>query len=443
MPAPKKKLSLFSAISIVISSMIGTGIFTSLGLEVEGLPSVFAIIVLWILGGVVAVCGALNYGELAVAFPRSGGEYNYLSILYHPLLGFLSAFVSAVVGFAAPAALSSMAFAYYFETASGIHSTILVACFVLGSLTLLHSFNLKISSLLQNISTAINILLIIFFIIAGFVKGPSNQFIFSITHKDIGLLFSAPFAVSLVYVYFAYTGWNSAIYIASEIARPSRNLSLSLSSATILVMILYILLNWVFLLVTPMADLRGKIDIGFISAHAIFGMAGGRIISSIICIALLASVSSYLFFGPRVLQVLGEDYLLLGYFNKRNKNGIPLTALLTQSGIAFILIITASFDAILSTTSIVLSLFTSFTVAGVFILRSPNYKKPMNFKSFGYPFTSIIFLAIECWMIYYTFKIKTLDSMLGMAFLFVGICIYFLVIHFDKKQGKPSKIQNI
>ncbi|GAC1421761.1 MAG: amino acid permease [Flavisolibacter sp.] len=423
--------------------MIGTGIFTSLGLEVEGLPSVFAIMVLWIVGGIVAVCGALNYGELAVAFPRSGGEYNYLSFLYHPLLGFLSAFVSAVVGFAAPAALSSMAFAYYFETASGIHSTILVASIVLASLTFLHSFNLKLSSLLQNVSTSINILLIVFFILAGFVKGPSNQFIFSVSHKDIELLFSAPFAVSLIYVYFAYTGWNSAIYIASEIARPSRNLSLSLISATLLVMVLYILLNFVFLIVTPLADLRGKIDIGFISAHAIFGMAGGKIISSIICIALLASVSSYLFFGPRILQVLGEDYILLGFFNNRNRNGIPLTALLIQSGIAFILIITASFDAILSTTSIVLSLFTSFTVAGVFILRSPKYKRPLSFKAIGYPFTSLIFLVIECWMIYYTIKIKTVDSILGIAFLFVGICIYFMMRLFDKKRDKGSKIQNV
>ncbi|HEV7621799.1 MAG TPA: amino acid permease [Flavisolibacter sp.] len=422
------KLGLFSAISIVISSMIGTGVFTSLGLQVAGLPSVFAIIVLWIVGGIVAICGALNYGELAVAFPRSGGEYNYLSILYHPLLGFLSAFVSAIVGFAAPAALSSMAFAYYFKSVSGIDATVLTACTVLVLLTLVHSFNLKLSSILQNISTGINILLIVFFIVSGFIKGPHDHFIFTVNSKDISLLFSDPFAVSLVYVYFAYTGWNSAIYIASEISRPERNLSLSLTSATILVMILYILLNLVFLLVTPMVDLSGKIDIGFISANAIFGIAGGKIIAIIICVALLASVSSYLFFGPRILQVLGEDYHLLRFFKQKNRHGIPLTALFFQAGIAFLLIITDKFDALLSITSIVLSLFTTFTVAGVFLLRKNKDKYGSGFKAVGYPLTCYIFLLIECWMIYYTFKVKTIDSLAGLGFLVIGILLYFALV---------------
>ncbi|HWJ29523.1 MAG TPA: amino acid permease, partial [Flavisolibacter sp.] len=287
MASKSHRLNLYTAVSIVISSIIGTGIFTSLGFQVAGLPSVFSILVLWIIGGLVAICGALNYGELAVAFPRSGGEYNYLSILYHPLLGFLSAFVSAIVGFAAPAAISSMAFSYYFHTATGINATVLVACSVLVFLTISHSFHLKWSSILQNISTTLNLLLIIFFIVAGLIKGPNAQFSFTTTPAEIKMLFSEPFAVSLVYVYFAYTGWNSAIYIASEISRPEKNLSRSLLYATLLVMALYLLLNFIFLYVTPINDLRGKIDIGFICAHAIFGLAGGKIISLIICVALL------------------------------------------------------------------------------------------------------------------------------------------------------------
>lgn len=425
MPAPPHKLKLFSAVSIVISSMIGTGVFTSLGLQVTALPSVFAIIVLWVVGGVVAVCGALNYGELAVAFPRSGGEYNYLSILFHPLVGFLSAFVSAIIGFSAPAALSSMAFAYYFQTVSGINAPVMVACIVLIMLTIIHSFNLKLSSILQNISTTINILLIVFFIVAGFIKGPNDQFVFSVTSADLKLLLSEPFAVSLVYVYFAYTGWNSAIYIASEISKPEKNLSLSLLSATILVMGLYILLNFIFLFVSPMVDLKGQIDIGFISAKAIFGSIGGKIISSIICVALLASVSSYLFFGPRILQVLGEDYSVLKKFTHVNKSGIPLKALLFQASIAFVLIITSGFDAILSVTSIVLSLFTASTVAGVFILRKRKSIYPSKFKAFGFPYSAILFLLVECWMIYYTFKIKTMDSLIGILILLIGVVVYF------------------
>jgi Amino acid transporters len=421
------KLSLLSAISIVISSMIGTGVFTSVGLQVAGIPSVFAILILWIIGGLVAICGAFNYGELAVAFPRSGGEYNYLSILYHPLLGFLSAFVSAFAGFAAPAALSSMAFAYYFQPISNVHSIKLVACIVLIALTIIHSFHLKLSSWLQNISTIINISLIVFFIIAGFIKGPHSQFSIIASSSDWNLIFTEPFAISLVYVYFAYLGWNSSIYIASEISKPERNLSLSLLSSTILVMILYILINLVFLLVVPLADLKGKIDVGYIAAHAIFGLAGGKIISMMICITLLASVSSYLFFGPRVLEVVGEDYPLLHRFTYRNKNGLPVMALYFQSGIAFLLIITSGFDSVLSITSIVLSLITSFTVAGIFILRKNPLKYQLKYKAIAYPFTALFFLIIECWMIYYTIKNKTMDSIIGIGFLFCGVLIYTFV----------------
>ncbi|HEY0580119.1 MAG TPA: APC family permease, partial [Candidatus Nitrosocosmicus sp.] len=355
------------------------------------------------------------------------GEYNYLSILYHPLLGFLSAFVSAVAGFAAPAALSSMAFAYYFQSISNVHSITLVACIVLISLTIIHSFHLKLSSWLQNISTIINISLIVFFIIAGCIKGAHSQFSLSASSNDLKLIFTEPFAVSLIYVYFAYTGWNSAIYIASEISKPQRNLSLSLLSATLLVMILYILINLVFLLVVPLTDLKGKIDVGYIAAHAIFGLSGGKIISMIICVALLASVSSYLFFGPRVLEVVGEDYPLLNKFTFRNKNGIPVIALYFQSAIAFLLIITSSFDSVLSITSIVLSLITSFTVAGIFILRKKPDRYRLKYKASGYPFTVWFFLIIECWMIYYTVKNKTVDSMIGIGFLLCGVFLYAFV----------------
>ena len=430
------KLKLLSAVSIVISSMIGTGVFTSLGLQVSELPSVFSILILWTVGGIVAICGALNYGELAVAFPRSGGEYNYLSILIHPMVGFLSAFVSAIAGFAAPAALSSIAFSYYFHAATGIDSTILVASSLLIGLTLLHSFNLRLSSILQNISTGINVSLIIFFVVAGFIHGPHQHFVITVNDHDLKMLLSRPFAVSLIYVYFAYVGWNSAIYIAGEISNPKKNLSLSLVIATLLVMVLYIFLIFIFLYVTPLAALKGQIDIGFISAHAIFGLNGGKIISMIICVALLASVSSYLFFGPRVLHVLGEDYEIFKRFTKVNSNGIPLIALFFQSGIAFLLILTSSFDAILSITSIVLSLFTTFTVVSVFVLRGNEEKYKLTWKAIGFPFTAILFLLVEGWMIFFTLIDKTKDSLMGFAFLGIGVVFYFIMKKYNRNNIK-------
>ena len=209
MPTTTNKLKLTAAVSLVISSMVGTGVFTSLGFQVASTPSVFAILMLWLLGGIVAICGALNYSELATAMPRSGGEYNYLTKIYHPLLGFLSAFVSSLIGFAAPAALSAMAFAKYFKTIT-THTwlsnvtEVHIAVALITIITIINGINLKISARLQTVSTAINIGLIVCFVLAGILHGANHEFVFSINKADINYLFSNSFATSLIYV--SYSG---------------------------------------------------------------------------------------------------------------------------------------------------------------------------------------------------------------------------------------------
>jgi basic amino acid/polyamine antiporter, APA family len=440
MTTTTNKLKLSAAISLVISSMVGTGVFTSLGFQVGGTPSVFAILILWLVGGIVAICGALNYSELATAMPRSGGEYNYLSKIYHPLLGFLSAFVSSLVGFAAPAALSAMAFAKYFKTITagtllGNITEVHLAVALITLITVINSISLKVSAALQTISTALNLGLILLFVLVGIWHGANNSFAFTINATDINYIFSNSFATSLIYVSYAYSGWNSAIYIAGEIKNPEVNLTRSLVGGAGLVMIMYIALNLVFMLAVPLLQLSGQLEVGFIASQAIFGGIGSKIVSAMICVALLASVCSYSVFGPRVLQTLGHDYKVFSIFGSVTHSGIPVTALLLQSFISVLLILTASFDSIMTYIGMILGMFTFMVVLGVALHRYQEHKKGNKIKAtWGYPITTILFLIIEGWTILFAAMEKTTQSFTGLLTLVVGSIVFFIATHINQQR---------
>lgn len=365
----KKQIGFVTATSIIVTNMIGTGVFTSLGFQLIGISSPAAIVLLWLFGGVIALSGAVVYAELAVRFPRSGGEYNFLSSIIHPLIGFLAGWLSATVGFAAPIALSAIAFGSYLNKVLPSIDPSLAACCCIITLAIVHSINVRKGAIFQNIITYSELSLIVFLIIAGLLI-PSPQPVSLmpdvLTVKDV---FSASFAVSLVYVFYSYSGWNASTYIVSEIKSPQKNLPASLISGTLLVMMFYILLNFVFLYTTPLQELQGKLEVGYISATNIFGAVGGKIMSSIICIALIGSVSGMTIAGPRVPNIISEDYPLFKLFLKRNHYGSPYIAILFQSVIALLLVISGTFATILTYIGFTLSLCTCLTVSSIFIVR--------------------------------------------------------------------------
>jgi len=260
---PEVKVGLITASSLVIAAMIGTGVFTSLGFQVEIIKSVFPLLMLWIVGGVIALCGAVTYAELGAVLPRSGGEYHILSRIYHPALGFLAGWVSATVGFAAPAALAAMALASYLSRVFPELPQNHVAALSVLLFALIHGYSVRVGSFFQNFFTILKILLILVFIIAAFSLENHQPITVLPKTGDWRALFSGAFAVSLVYVSYAYTGWNSSIYIVDEIKRPRFNLPRSLLLGTFIVMVLYVLLNFVFLYTVPMQVLEGEIEIGF------------------------------------------------------------------------------------------------------------------------------------------------------------------------------------
>src|SRR5262245_12299041 len=342
-PRPRRTIGFITASSIVIANIIGTGIFTSLGFQVAEIQSGFALLMLWVIGGIAALCGALCYGELSAALPRSGGEYNFLSRIYHPALGFMAGFVSATVGFAAPVALAGMAFGKYFTGVFGIGSPFLLSFVAVWVVAAFHFGNLQVGSAFQNVSTLVKLLLIGALIAAGFV--PEKQPIsFLPARSDTMAIFNGPFAIALVYVMYSYSGWNAAAYISGEIKRPEKTVPRSLLLGTGLVIVIYVLLNAVFLATTPIAELKGQIEVALIAGNHIFGTAGGRVAGAVICLGLISSISSMTWIGPRVTMSMGEDHWLLRWLGRKNAHGIPTNAIVVQLLVVNLLLLTRSFE---------------------------------------------------------------------------------------------------
>ena len=405
--------------------MIGTGVFTSLGFQLNDLQSIFPLLMLWVIGGFIALFGALAYSELAAALPRSGGEYHLLSQSIHPSLGFAGGMVSATVGFSAPAVLAAMALGKYLSAVIPILDATIVATVSVIIFHLIHGQSIKIGTFIQDITTLIKIGLIVLFIIMGLIN-PNPQDI-SILPKvgDIKLLFSSGFAISLIWVSYAYTGWNSSVYIAGEIVDPKVNIPKSLLLSTAIVMLLYLLLNYVFLYSTPISLMTNELEVGYIAGINIFGDFGAKIVGLGISILLISTVSSYIFIGPRIMQVMGEDHGYLHFLSKKNDQGIPIVAFSVQLIICMIFILSSSFEQVLLYTGISLIISTTMTVLGLFVLRIRKPKLDRPYKVWGYPFTPAIFIILNIWILFYTFKTQPFESLIGFGIVIISIGLYF------------------
>jgi basic amino acid/polyamine antiporter, APA family len=420
-----RQISRLTATNIVIANMIGTGVFTSLGFQVAALPSDFAVIALWVIGGVLALCGSLCYAELAAALPRSGGEYHFLSRIYHPAVGFMAGWVSATVGFAAPVALSAMAFGRYLQPVLPGFSPIGFSLLSVWVITAIHLSGVRIGELFQNYTTILKIALIAILIVAGLAVARSHPLHLAPAKPDLAALFSGPFAVSLVYVMYSYSGWNAATYITEEVQNAPRNVPWALTLGTIIVAILYVVLNYVFLASTPRNVLTGQLQVGLLAGQAIFGELGGKIVSLLIGLGLIASISAMTWIGPRVTKRMADDLPALGIFGQLTGNGTPYVALLFQLAITTFLIVSATFETVLIYIQFSLLLCSFLAVLGVIVLRlkEPDLERP--YRVWGYPVTPIIFLLITLHMMVYVLRDKPAESLFGLATMAAGLAVYF------------------
>ncbi len=408
--------------------MVGTGIFTSLGFQVGDLPTGFAIMALWAIGGVCALCGALSYAELGAALPRSGGEYHFLREIYHPAVGFMAGWISATVGFAAPVAIAAIPFGTYLAgVVPGLNPLFLSLAVVLIS-TLVLLWDLRLGSGFQNTSTLLKVGLILVIIAAGFCVKGTQPISFLPLPADRALIVSTPFAVGLYWVMYAYSGWNASTYIMGEVRNPARTIPLSLGLGTLVVTALYLGINAVFLRTTPAAEMVGKQQIGLIAGVHIFGQSGGKMMAVFIALGLVSAVSAMMWIGPRVTMTMGEDLPALSWLARRNARGIPVRATLVQFAIVNLLILVTTFQKVVNYVQFSLTVFSALTVLGVFILRwrRPELSRP--YRAWGYPITPAIFLAVSGWMLWHMLEDPSTrgPSLWGMATAALGLILYYL-----------------
>ena len=423
--SPRRTVGFFTACGIVIANIIGTGVFTSLGFQVADIHSGFALLMLWIVGGIAALCGALCYGELSAALPRSGGEYHFLSEIYHPALGFMAGFISATVGFAAPIALAAMAFGKYFHGVFNFGSPILLSFVTVWIVALFHFGNLRLGSTFQNVWTLVKLLLIAALIGAGLLIEEKQPITFLPHAADTMAIFSGAFAVALVYVMYSYSGWNASSYIIGEVKNPERNVPRSLLVGTTIVMAAYVLLNAVFLATTPQDEMRGQLEVGLIAGKHIFGENGGRIVGAVICLGLISAISSMTWIGPRVTMSMGEDHWLLRFLGRKNAEGVPANAVLVQLLIVNLLLLTRSFELVVIYIQFALLLCSLLTVIGVVVLRMARPEIARPYRVWLYPIPPIVFAAITVWMMVYLLRSKTTESIAGLGTGIAGFLLYF------------------
>lgn len=432
----KKKIGWATAAAIVVANMIGTGVFTTLGFQLVDIQNTWSILLLWGLGGVIALLGALSYAELGTHLRRSGGEYHFISKTIHPFLGYLSGWVSLTVGFAAPIALASMGMAAYLQKFVPVSATAMaIAAVVL--ISVVHSFDIKKSSGFQDVFTVVKILVITAFVGFALFSGADGHAV-NTSASWMAEVSTPAFAVSLVYVTYAFTGWNAAAYIVEEIKRPRINLPKALIGGTVLVTVLYVLLQLAFLKQAPLQALIGEIEVGQIVAEHMFGGIGGRWMSIIIALLLVSSISAMVWVGPRITRAMADDYRLWHFVGRDNRNGIPVRAIWLQSGISILLIMSGSFQQVLLFSGFVLQLFSMIAVAGVFVLRRSKNTES-GFQSPFYPWVQIAYIAFSSWIVVYMIVDQPQESLWGLALLGAGMFTFLLDrLLFRKRKKAPN-----
>lgn len=412
--------------------MIGTGVFTSLGFQLSSVQNSFTVLILWVCGGLLSLFGAFAYAELGTHFKESGGDYIYLSRVFHPVLGYLSAWAGLTVGFSAPVALAAMAFTKYLSP-FGLNDNKWLAIALIILIGLMHSFTIRHSSRFQNITTMVKILFIIALIATGFFIATNSNGAFLFDDSWQQEIWKPGFAVSMIYVSFAYTGWNAAAYVADEIDNPSKNLPRALIGSTLFVAVVYILFQFVLLKNATVAEMQDKEEVTFIAFNNLLGSTGGKWVSIFIAIQLIATISSYLWVGPRVTHAMAKEHYLWKPLSKKNKHNIPVAAVWVHVVISIFLALSGSFEKVLLYAGFVLQLMASLTVASSLFLKKDN--AGIRFKSPLKPVLQISFLSFNAWVLVFTLIDKPVESLIGVGILLVGLLIYL----FDKPVDFPGQ----
>lgn len=401
--------------------MIGTGVFTSLGFQLQAVQNIWSILLLWLGGGIIALCGAFASAELGAHFKATGGDYVFLSRVFHPVAGYLSAWAGLIIGFSAPIALAAIAFTKYLAPLLPLDPVAAhaIAVVIILLIAWMHSFTLRHSSRLQNLSTLLKIGFLLCLIIGGGIAAARSPSSIILSNSWTGEITTTGFAVSMIFVTYAYTGWNAAAYVAGEMQDPRRHLPKALILSTLLIILLYTGFQWVLLRHAPISLLQGKEEVSYLSFRELWGESGAKWVSFFIALQLIATISSYLWVGPRVTWAMASRHHYWQPLARVNAHGIPVRAVWLHAGISIALTLSGSFEQVLVYAGFVLQLMSALTVATSLFIRP----EPGHFRTPFKPLPQFLFLLFSAWVLVFTAIDKPLESVVGVAMVLGGLLL--------------------
>jgi amino acid transporter len=426
-PVPRKQLSLFDSTCLIVGIIIGVGIYQTAPDVAKGAGSWWAVLVLWLLGGVLSLCGALGYAELASAYPRQGGDYVYLSRSYGRWAGFLFGWTQLAIVRPGDIAVVAFAFATYaralYDPLAGsafpYAQQIYAAVAVLG-LTAINIMGVRQGKWTQNVLTTVKVLGLVAVVgvalaapMASAPAAPTDRF---------------PASIAMILVLFTFGGWNEMAYVAAEVRNPHRNIVRALVSGTAAVTVVYILANGSFLWALGHGGMAGSEAVATDAVRAVFPRIGGRLIAALVCISALGAVNGMVFAGARISYAVGAEHAAFRPLGKWDpRTGTPLRALLLQAVIAIgLIVLLGSFvDTLLYTAAAVYTFYLATSVS-VFVLRMKEPKVERPYRVTWFPLPTIVFCLVCSYLIYSAIAYKPWLAIISLALIPLGLPIYLL-----------------
>ncbi|MGE0646124.1 MAG: APC family permease [Nitrospira sp.] len=428
-----RRIGWFTASCVLVSNVVGTGIFTTTGFMARDLGHPGLILFIWLIGGLIALAGALSYSELGTALPVAGGEYVYLHRAYGPIIGFLSGWTSFAVGFSAAIAAGAMSFAAYMnqllvlDDDQSLRSTA-IALGLLWSITACHIVGKGTGGLLQRTLTVVNMGAIFALIAAGVMGGRGDWAHLSQSDTQatpsIGLSI-----VSLIFALYAYSGWNAAVYLAGEVTEPARTIPRALISGTLFVTLLYLGLNAFYFYALSVTDLAQPplLPVASKVATALLGSDAARFVTMLLCLLITGAISAMIWSGPRVYYAMAKDGLIPAYFCRTSATrDTPVNAILLQSLWASILILSGSFERLVIYSGTALTLFGALAVGAVIILRRKEPELPRPYRTPLYPLVPGFFIIMSIVIIWNAVSERPWEAGLGLTTVLAGTPLYFI-----------------
>lgn len=442
----KRQIGLFDAVMLISGDMIGIGIFVTTGVVAETLPTPGGVLLVWLLGGLLALTGALSCAELSASLPYVGGDYIYIREAYGKLIGFLSGWSSFLVTFSGAIAFLAVGFngfmAFFFPvlgSQEAIFSATLVglpinvtvgtifSILVVLLISTLHCLGVRQGTMTQNILSILKIGALLGIILLGVLFGKGDTAHFSPLFDWQKITNFSVFAAAFIPVIFAYSGWNAVIYIAGEVKEPEKNLPRALLLANLIVIGLYLAINLVYIYAVPVTEMKGALRVSEVATTALFGYQTSAWITAIITISILGALNVVTMIGPRIYYAMAQD----GLFFKRLARvhptfGTPVNAIILQAIWACFLIITGTFGTLFTYVSVIITLFSALTVGSVIVLRwkRPDLRRP--YKLWGYPIVPVLFILAHLWIVWGSVTEKPWESLWGVFIVALGVPAYLI-----------------